>query len=511
MIVSVATTKENVQSGDFVPRTAPYNQWRSGTLSQGERSKNHFKERLSMLTARRSRAVSVACAMALAGWGSNAFASGFQLQEQSASRLGAAFSGTAAAAEDASVLFYNPAGMSRLKQSEIAVVATGIRIKSEFNDDSSVAAFGQSLGTDGGDAGGWNFVPSVYAALPVTDKLAVGFGVNAPFGLELDYDGDSMARFQARRSMIKTYNLNPAISYRIADRITLGLGLDYQHIKAELSNSVNYSAVVAQGLQQLVLAGQIQPAALPTLIGANAGLEGYTRLKGDDNAWGFNAGLLFELSDSSRLGLAYRSSMSYTVDGDVTFVTPTASNPTGAAIIANASAPGGPLANGDVSVDLKLPDTATASFVQEFGDQWELSADLAWTGWSSVQELRVVRDNDDVLSLTPEQWDDTWRFAVGGAFKVNPSFKLRAGIAYDQTPVPSSTRTARLPDAARRWIAFGANWTSGPVILDVGLAHLFVKDAPIDQDGGNAVAYGNLVGEQQTDIDILSVQVGYQF
>jgi long-chain fatty acid transport protein len=221
--------------------------------------------------------------------------------------------------------------------------------------------------------------------------------------------------------------------------------------------------------------------------------------------------LLFELSDTSRLGLAYRSSVSYTVDGDVTFAAPTATNPVGAGIIASASAPGGPLSNGDVSVDLKLPDTATASFVQEFGDQWELSADIAWTGWSSVQELRVVRDNGAVLSLTPERWDDTWRFAVGGAFKINPAFKLRAGVAYDQTPVPSSTRTARLPDGARRWIAIGANWTTGPVILDVGYAHLFVKDAPINQNGGNAVAYGQLVGQQKTDIDIVSLQVGYQF
>jgi long-chain fatty acid transport protein len=339
----------------------------------------------------------------------------------------------------------------------------------------------------------------------------VGFAFNAPFGLELDNSGDWMGRFQARRSMIKTYNFNPAISYRIADRITFGLGIDYQHIKAELSNSVNYSAVVAQGVQQLVTSGQVPPVALPGLLAANAGLEGYTRLRGTDSAWGYNAGLLFDISDTSRLGIAYRSSISYTIDGDVTFTTPTASNPVGAGIIAVASGTGGPLAPGDVSVDLKMPETAIASFVQEFGDQWELSADLAWTGWSSVQELRVVRDNGAVLSLTPERWDDTWRYAVGGAFKVNPSFKLRAGIAYDQTPVPSSTRTARLPDEARRWIAVGANWTSGSVAVDVGYAHLFVKDASINQNGGNAVAYGQLVGEQQSNIDIVSVQVGYKF
>src|SRR3954449_10671469 len=133
-----------------------------------------------MITARRSRSLAVACAIALAGGASNSFASGFQLQEQSASQLGKAFSGTAASAEDATVLFYNPAGMSQLKQSEVSLVATGIGIKSEFNNEASAAAFGQPLGGEGGDAGGWNFVPSVYAVIPVQDKLAVGFAFNAP-------------------------------------------------------------------------------------------------------------------------------------------------------------------------------------------------------------------------------------------------------------------------------------------------------------------------------------------
>jgi len=464
-----------------------------------------------MSTARRSRSLAVACAIALGAAASNSYASGFQLQEQSASLLGTAFSGTAASAEDTSVIFFNPAGMSRLKQSEVSLVATGIGIKSEFNNQASVAAFGQPLGSDGGDAGGWNFVPSAYVAIPVNDKIAVGFAFNAPFGLELDYDGDWMGRFQARRSMIKTYNFNPAISYRIGDRVTLGLGIDYQHIKAELSSAVNYSAVVAQGVQQLVLSGQLPPAALGPTLAANAGLGGFTRLQGDDSTWGYNLGLLFELSDASRLGLSYRSAISHSLDGDVIFEAPTATNPVGAGIIALASGTGGPLAPGDVSVDLKLPETAIASFVQEFGDQWALSADVSWTGWSSIPELRVVRDNGAVLSLTPEKWEDTWRYAVGGSFKVNPSFKLRAGLAYDNAPVPNSTRTARLPDEAREWVAVGANWTSGSVIVDLGYAHLFVKDASINQNGGNAVAYGQIVGKQQTSIDILSLQVGYRF
>src|SRR6188508_535657 len=119
---------------------------------------------------------------------SNANASGFALLEQSASRLGTAFSGTAAAADDASTIFYNPAGLLQLRETELSVVATGVDIGSQFRNGNSLAALGQPLGVEGGDAGGWNAVPAVYAALPLTKDLALGFGFNVPFGLKLEYD-----------------------------------------------------------------------------------------------------------------------------------------------------------------------------------------------------------------------------------------------------------------------------------------------------------------------------------
>lgn len=447
----------------------------------------------------------------LTGVSANAFGSAFALLEQSASRLGSAFSGTAAAADDASTIFYNPAGLALLDDAELLVVVSGISLGSEFSNGNSQAAFGQPLGGSGGDAGGWNAVPSVYFALPVNEDLAFGLGLNAPFGLKLEYDDGWIGRFQALKSEIKTYGLNPSMSLRLNDHVTIGFGLGYQHLQAELTNALNYSAVIAQGLQQLVAAGQLSPAAVPALLAANAGLEGNTRVRGDDSSWGFDAGLLFELSPETRLGLSYRSAINYDLEGSVRFAPATATNPTGAAIIAAASAPGARLADGRISVELEVPDTATASLYHRLGPV-ELLADIAWTGWSSLQELRIVRDSDAVLSVTPERWKDTWRYALGATYQLNDRWKLRGGIAYDEAPVPSQTRTARLPDASRKWIAVGAQWSaSESVVVDVGYAHLFTGDAALNQDDGNALASALLNGEQQSDIDVVSAQVGYRF
>jgi long-chain fatty acid transport protein len=461
-------------------------------------------ERMPSSTSRCVAALILCCS------GGSAGASGFALLEQSTSRLGTAFAGTAAAADDATTVFYNPAGLSLLSTSEAMLVLSAIDVGSKFSNRDSQPALGQPLGSSGGDAGGWNAVPAAYFAMPVTDRLALGLGINAPFGLKLEYDDDWIGRFQALKSEIQTYNVNPALSWRVNRVVSVGIGINYQKLQAELTNSVNYSAVVAQGVQQLVAAGQLPPALAPGVVAANAGLTGAARVRGDDSQWGFNAGILFELPTHTRIGLSYRSAIDYDIEGSARFIPPTATNPVGTAIVGAASQ--STLANGPASVDLKLPDSAILSVSQSLGPDLQLLADVAWTGWSSVQELRVVRESGVTLSATPERWKDVWRVAVGGVYRLNDAWKLRAGVAYDETPVPASTRTARLPDADRKWVAVGAQWSLTPQMrVDMGYAHLFSDDVRLSQNDGSTPVSGLLSGDQQSSVDIVSVQFSYHW
>jgi long-chain fatty acid transport protein len=440
-----------------------------------------------------------------------AWSAAFALQEQSASRLGTAFAGSGSAADDASTIFYNVGGLGFLEQPEVLVVLSGIGLQTEFDNDASLPALGQPLGGEGGDAGGWHAVPSVYAAFPLSEQFKVGLAVNAPFGLVTDWDSDFMGRFQALRSDIQTINVAPSIAWRPTKQWSFGVGLNYQTIDAELTNAINYSAVVGQGLQQLVLAGQLPPALVPTLLAANAGLEGRTKLEGDDEAWGFNVGVIFEPVEGTRLGLSYRSKYTYDVEGTVRFSAPAATNATGAAIIAAASASGGPLSNQPVTVDLTLPELATASVTQELG-AFTMMADLSWQRWSQIQELRVLRENGATLSVTPEEWEDTWRINVGGEWEMSDAWALRAGVAYDESAVPDDTRTPRLPDSDRIWVSLGAQWrASDAVVLDAGYAHLFADEGPSEQGLQDQPAAGVLNGEYEAAVDIVSVQVAYRF
>jgi long-chain fatty acid transport protein len=440
------------------------------------------------------------------------WSAGFALQEQSAGRLGTAFAGAGSIADDATTMFYNVAGLAMLDRPEVIVVLSGIDLNAEFDDSSSLPALAQPLGGEGGNAGGWNAVPNVYAALPLNEQFAVGLAINAPFGLVTDYNNGWMGRFQALRSDIRTINIGPSASWRITPQVSVGVGVNYQTLDAELTNAVNYSAVVAQGLQRLVAAGQLSPAAVPALIAANAGLEGRTKLEGDDAAWGYNIGVLFEPVEGTRIGLAYRSKYDYEVDASVRFRTVTVSNPTGAAIIAAASAAGGPLANTSGTVDLTLPELALASITHQIGPAFELMADVSWQRWSRVQELRVVSNTGATLSVTPERWEDTWRIAVGAAWQLSEQWKLRGGLAYDESAVPDETRTPRLPDSDRRWVALGAQWApSESLLVDAGYAHLFAATAEIEQDATDQALAGVLDGEYDGSVNIVSVQLTYRF
>lgn len=468
------------------------------------------------------RNAGVACAVLGMLASASASGSGFSLLEQSASGLGRAFAGTAAIADDATTVYFNPAGLARLKGVQVVAAVSGVDVNTRFHNSGSLPALGQALGGEGGDAGGLSIVPAVYLSVPLTDSLTFGLGLNAPFGLKTDYDAGWMGRFQALRSEVKTINVNPALAWAPNEHMSFGVGVSYQRIKAVLTNAVNYDAVVFSGVYGSVYAAALQAGLTPAQAAAAAnaqagglvalvpGLQGTARVEGDDTAWGFNLGALFDLGDSTRVGIAYRSAIKYGVTGNVDFVAPTTANPTAAFVIQAAS--GGPLADGPVGLDLKLPDSATLSLVQQMGERASLSFDAAWTGWSSVPQLQIVRASGAVLSTTPEKWKDTWRFALGGDCKVAANWTVRAGIAYDQAPVPSSTRTPRLPDNDRTWFAVGAGWDPTSALhVDLGYAHLMAKNAPLNQNAGSAAAYGLLAGTQKTHIDIVAAQLALKF
>jgi long-chain fatty acid transport protein len=470
---------------------------------------------------RRAPVAAALSALSIAMSAGTAFGAGFALQEQNASGLGHAYAGGAAAAEDVSTIFYNPAGLVRLQSTQVVLAGNVICPSTKFHDSGSQPAFGQPLGGTGGDAGSCAAVPNLYIGVPFTDKWSFGIGVNVPFGLKTEYDSSWLGRFQAVESKVETYNINPVLSWESPTKAwTLGGGFSYQHLKATLTSQVNYAGAFAQGVQQAAQAGLVPPPVpqnSAALIGSAAGLESAARITGDDGSWGWNVGVLWQVTQQTRIGAAYRSHISYTVDGNASFDNPTALGPlgplapVGAAIMNGVN---GQLYDGSVKLKIKMPDTANVSIFHQFNNQWDLMADLQYTGWSSIKELNIVRTSgllsDTTLQNTDESFRSTWRVSAGANYRYSNNWIFRGGVAWDQSPVRDEHRTPRLPDNDRTWLAFGAqykfndNWS-----VDAAYAYIWVKDASMNQNAGNTAQYGLINGNYKANVNIVGLQLTY--
>ena len=395
----------------------------------------------------------MSCAVlgALAVMTGNAAASGFALIEQNASGLGNAYAGGAAIAEDASTVFFNPAGMSRIKGKQVVVAGHLINASAKFT---GTGGAGTNMG---GDAGGTAFVPNAYFVMEVQPDLNFGVGVNAPFGLQTQYDPAWVGQHQAIKSSITTINVNPSLSYQVNEALSIGGGLNYQHIKGELSEN-------------------------------RGGALGTAVVQGSDTAWGYNLGALYNVDANTRLGMAYRSAMTYKLTGTVTTALP--------------------FANGPVSLDVKLPDSFSLSAFHRYNDKWDVMADATLTGWSSFKQVKVLDANGAAISNTPENWKNTVRVALGVTHHYNEQWAARGGLAYDQAPVTDAFRTARIPDNDRTWLALGGQYkVSAAGAVDFGYAHLFVKSPTINA----TTPAPALVGTYQNSVNILSAQYSYSF
>ena len=423
---------------------------------------------------------------------SEAHAAAFALYEQGVSGLGNAYAGAAAVAEDATTVWWNPAGMARLGAGKhFAIGGVLISPSTKFSNGSSqTAAFSNPASTGtGGDAGKDAIVPSMFYVMDLNPRMHFGVGISVPFGLKTEYDSDWIGRFQGIMSKVETLNINPSLSYKLSETASIGGGISYQRGKIDLKSGVNYSAIVSGAL------------------GPN--LEGQNTTSVDGDAWGFNIGGLFNVAPATRVGIHYRSSLDYKLDGNTSF-----SNVPAAFAGIPAAAAG--TSNGNVKLDVKTPDNLSFSVAHKLNDQWDLLGDLTWWHWSRIKQLPVVRTsgpaNGTTLSTLTFNFDDTWRASIGANYKLNGPWTLKLGAAYDQTPVPNAeSRTVRLPDSDRYWLSVGAAYqVSRDGKLDFGYTLVSAKNADINNDQ-TATGGGIVNGSYKAHVHVLGVQYQHTF
>ena len=413
------------------------------------------------------------------------YGSGFAIQEQSVTGLGRAFAGSAAVADDASTLFFNPAGMTNLSSSELAVGLHIIAPESDFDNEGSVTGSNTPLiGDSSNDAGKLTAVPNLFYVHKFDDRLFAGVGITVPFGLVTEYNDGWVGRYHAIRSGLKTININPNIAFKATEKLSIAAGISAQYADIELSNAIDFGTICAG----------VNPALPCSTPQTN---DGQVKIKADDWAFGYNLGLTYQMTDATRLGLTYRSKISHTLKGDGDFRVPS-----NIPSLISAS-----FADGNVQGDLDVPESASLAIHHRVNEKLAVMADATWTRWSRFEQLII--ESDEVARLNtekPEHWENTMRYGLGFDYQYDPKLTLRAGVAYDESPIPNEFRTARIAGEDRTWLAFGASYkVSDQLTLDAGYTHIFIDDPDIDETNEAATAE-RLIGQYEASVDIVSVQ-----
>lgn len=437
---------------------------------------------------RRSQGIAVLAAAVSLGWSGAAAASGYAIKEQSGRLLGSAFAGAGASAEDPSVLFFNPAGIGRLDGYQISGSGSGIITRVEFDGSGTLSPIGLPIpGGDGGDAGKDAFVPAFYVTAAPLDFLHLGLAVNAPFGLSTEYEDDWVGRYHALDSSLRTYDIQPVVALKPLPWLSLGAGARFQYADAELTQAIDFGSL---------LAGLGVPGAAPF------GADGKVELQASDWGFGYAAGVLVEPIPGTRLGVAFRSKIDQDLDGNVDFE----AVPPQLQALAT-------FQDQHALADVTTPESVDLSIHQEIGTRWAVMADAQWTNWSRFDELRVDFDVDGVPdAVTKESWSDSWFFALGTQFRPLEPLALRAGVAYDESPIRNDHRTARLPDQDRIWLALGASYAfTHWISADLGYAHIFVREADIREEVATGPIVHRIDGSYDSAVDLVSMQLNLKF
>lgn len=341
-----------------------------------------------------------------------AFSAGYQINVQGVRQVAMGGVGCAMA-WDASTIFYNPAGLSSLKSWQAYGSINLLLAQTRYVQLPTQGAIADSkLGV---------YTPfNVYVGGPLrsNDKIGLGIGVYTPFGSGLTWENNWVGRFVTQSISLQSVFVQPTVSYRLTDKISLGGGFIYAFGNVELKKAIP----------------------LQNQSGAN----GQATLKGNANGMGFNLGAQFKATEWLQFGVNYRSQVSMEVkDGKANFNVPTSLT--------------SKFPSTSFKSTLPLPSITTIGVAVKATDELTVMADVNFNGWSAYENLEFdYADNTDALSDTKaaRNYKNTVSYRLGANYEFNHRLSIMAGGAYDPSPVADGYVSPDLPDA-NHWILSG--------------------------------------------------------
>ena len=396
----------------------------------------------------------------------NANAAGFHLLEQSAAALGNAFAGATAGAENNSYSYFNVAGLTKQKGTQVNVGGTYIIPRAEAHDIYAVDPSGNKgeRNQDVNNIVHAAIAPNATISHQLNDEVYLGLSMNVPFGMITKYDGDWVGADHGVTSKVISVTTTPMVAYKATDKLSIGAGLPIQYVKARLSNAV-------------------------------LGGAGSATMEGDTVDVGYLLGAMYEFDDDTRIGVGYRSEINHKLKGDI-------SSDLSVAML-----------NQDISARLDTPAMFSVGAYHRLNDKWEVMAEYQRVYWNSFDSLDIYGREVPFVSSTPENWRDTNFYAIGASYQMDNQWKLRLGFAYDESAVKEADRTPRIPDSDRYWYSIGLSYAySEKLTFDAAFTYIKAKDAVVNLPNGYPSATSRGVyAEYDNSVKLVGLSLNYKF
>ncbi len=417
------------------------------------------------MTSSAVRPMVLTCAVLAAA--ASSYGAGFALFEHGnkAMAMGGAFT---AVADDPSAVFWNPAGLVRQED-------RGVQLQGGFTLIHPVQDFAGAspYPGDGYTASQVSqvFPPiHLYAVVPLADGVVGAVGLISPFGLGSWWDDTYAGRFVSKRADMRTWELNPVISARLGERLSVAFGVRYMAVQVDLTRDI---PVIDPYRQAAVAAGQVHL--------ATDGLS--------NGAWGWNAGIMVDAGGGFSLGACYRSGIDVRIDdAEASFTQYSTGHPDFDTLLASLL-PFGDNIPGESRID--YPDLLSLGVAWR-GETWTVSAQWGRMGWSSFQELPLnFPTRPELSSAVPEQYHDSDQVRLGVEYRISSTWAVRGGLVRDETPQPARSMSPLLGDGTRTGASAGVGWSGEHVFVDAALFYLKLDErfTGLDQFDGYVGTY----------------------
>jgi long-chain fatty acid transport protein len=421
-------------------------------------------------------------------WAQPVGASGYGVFTQGASGLGQA-NAVVAHPTGPSSLYFNPALLNDVPGRQVEFGTTAILSKRSVRlDDSGQTESASDL---------WNFPANLYYTHEANEKVTAGIGVTFPFGLSNEWDEDYEGRYLGTYAEMFSMNINPAVSFRVTERLSLALGYDMIYLDTKMQAMINQTVV--GGMLPPILGG---PLAEP-IDGAR---QTFT---GDGWGHGFNLGVLYKLTESISFGAAYRSHIDVDIeDGSVKYghVDPRLE------LL---------FPEGSGSSEIRLPAQFVAGIAANISDRLVVEVGCRWEDWDSSEQLKIDLQYPflgQASQVIPRDWHSTWAWNLGGQYRLSDRLAINAGYLYADNPVPDATFEPVIPDTDAHLFTIGADLVFGQWTVSGAFGYEYHEGRDKQNDLGDplgSLAAGFPVntanGEYDTDIYLFGISVGYRF